>query len=85
MTRQAPPCHIGIAFYTYPTAVTQWVLVLSENPLFEGKVWCNTVIETERLGDPVGAVRLVASCLQSHGALLGRCPHCAGPRSYEQH
>ena len=46
MTRQAPPCHIGIAFYTYPTAVTQWVLVLSENPLFEGKVWCNTVIET---------------------------------------
>lgn len=48
MTRQSSPCHIGIAFYTYPTSVTQcqWVLVLSENPLFEGKVWCNTVIET---------------------------------------
>jgi hypothetical protein len=45
-TRQAPPCHIGIAFYTYPTSVTQWVLVLSESPLFEGEVWCNTVTET---------------------------------------
>jgi hypothetical protein len=46
MTRQATPCHIGIAFYTYPISVMQWVLVLSDNPLFEGKVWCSTVIET---------------------------------------
>jgi len=46
MTRYTPPCHVGIAFYTHPTSVTQWVLVLSENPLFEGKVWCSTAIET---------------------------------------
>lgn len=46
MTRKTPQCHIGIAFYTYPTSDTQWVLVLSENPMFEGEVWCNTAIET---------------------------------------
>jgi hypothetical protein len=40
------PCHIGVAFYNFPGFPPQWVLVLSENRRFEGKVWCNSAIET---------------------------------------
>ncbi len=39
-------CHIGVAFYTHPSFPTQWALVLSENPVFDGPVWCSTAVET---------------------------------------
>jgi hypothetical protein len=38
--------HVGVAFYNFPGFPPQWVLVLSENRRFEGKVWCNSAIET---------------------------------------
>lgn len=38
--------HVGVAFYTFPGFPPQWVLVLSENRRYKGKVWCNSVIET---------------------------------------
>lgn len=41
-----PTCHIGVAFYTHPSFPTQWALVLSESPVFDGPVWCSTAIET---------------------------------------
>ncbi|KAI0300684.1 hypothetical protein B0F90DRAFT_1817442 [Multifurca ochricompacta] len=47
MTRKkSSTCHIGVAFYSHPAFPTQWVLVLSDNPLFEGHVWCSTAVET---------------------------------------
>ncbi|KAI0247319.1 hypothetical protein BJV78DRAFT_1246555 [Lactifluus subvellereus] len=46
MSRRAPVCHVGVAFYTVPNFSTQWTFVLSESPLFEGFVWCGTVTET---------------------------------------
>jgi len=39
-------CHIGVAFYTHPSFPTQWALVLSESPVFDGPVWCSTSVET---------------------------------------
>jgi hypothetical protein len=38
--------HVGVAFYNFPGFPPQWVLVLSENRRFKGKVWCNSAIET---------------------------------------
>jgi hypothetical protein len=46
MSRRSPVCHVGVAFYTIPSSSTQWALILSESPLFEGYVWCGTVTET---------------------------------------
>ncbi|KAI0287763.1 hypothetical protein BC826DRAFT_1108192 [Russula brevipes] len=40
------PCHIGVAFYHVPGFATQWVLVLSHDQLFQGKVWCSTAIKS---------------------------------------
>ena len=42
----AQTCHIGVAFYIHPSFPTQWALVLSESPVFEGPVWCSTAVET---------------------------------------
>jgi hypothetical protein len=39
-------CHIGVALYTHPCFPTQWALVLSESPVFDGHVWCSTAVET---------------------------------------
>ncbi|KAH9170025.1 hypothetical protein EDB89DRAFT_1908188 [Lactarius sanguifluus] len=39
-------CHIGVAFYAHPSFPTQWALVLSESPVFDGPVWCSTAVET---------------------------------------
>lgn len=38
--------HIGVALYSHPSFPTQWALVLSESPAFDGPVWCSTAIET---------------------------------------
>lgn len=46
MSHRASLCHIGVAFYTIHNFSTQWVLVLSESPMFEGFVWCGTMAET---------------------------------------
>jgi hypothetical protein len=46
MSRRSPVCHVGVAFYTAPNSPTQWTLVLSESPSFEGYVWCGTTAET---------------------------------------
>jgi hypothetical protein len=46
MPRDPSTCHIGVAFYTRHDFPTQWALVLSDNPLFEGNVWCSNAIET---------------------------------------
>ncbi|KAH9976177.1 hypothetical protein BGW80DRAFT_904826 [Lactifluus volemus] len=42
----ASTCHIGVAFYTHRDFPAQWALVLSDNPLFEGHVWCSNAVET---------------------------------------
>lgn len=39
-------CHIGVAFYTHPSFPTQWAIVLSASPVFDGPVWCSTAVET---------------------------------------
>ena len=46
LTMPVSPCHVGVAFYNVPGFSPQWVLVLSERRLFEGAVWCNSLIET---------------------------------------
>lgn len=46
MPHDAYICHIGVAFHTHRDFPTQWALVLSENPLFEGHVWCSSAAET---------------------------------------
>ncbi|KAH9979626.1 hypothetical protein BJV74DRAFT_888088 [Russula compacta] len=37
-------CYIGIAFYTFDSFTTHWVIVLSESDVFEGDVLCGTII-----------------------------------------
>jgi hypothetical protein len=39
-------CHIGISIYTNPPFPTQWALVLSGSPVFEGDGWCSTAAIT---------------------------------------
>ena len=46
MLRDASTCHVGVAFYTHRDFPTQWALVLADNPLFEGHVWCSNPAET---------------------------------------
>jgi hypothetical protein len=46
MPRVASTCHIGVAGYIQQGFPTQWALVLSDNPLFEGHVWCASTAET---------------------------------------
>jgi hypothetical protein len=36
-------CHVGLAIFNPASFPTQWVLVLSENELFQGRVLCSTV------------------------------------------
>ncbi|KAH9052600.1 hypothetical protein EDB87DRAFT_1835782 [Lactarius vividus] len=41
-----PTCHIGVAFYNHASFPTQWALILSEHPHFEGPGWGSTAAET---------------------------------------
>ncbi|KAH9160691.1 hypothetical protein EDB89DRAFT_2035871 [Lactarius sanguifluus] len=41
-----PTCYIGVAFYNHASFPTQWALILSENPHFEGPGWGSTAAET---------------------------------------
>ncbi|KAH9961779.1 hypothetical protein BC827DRAFT_259805 [Russula dissimulans] len=46
MSRFASTCHIGVTFYTHRHFPTQWAIVLADNPLFEGQIWCSSPAET---------------------------------------
>ncbi|KAI0251136.1 hypothetical protein BJV78DRAFT_490097 [Lactifluus subvellereus] len=46
MPRDASTCHVGVAFYAHRDFPTQWALVLADDPLFEGYVWCSNAAET---------------------------------------
>ncbi|KAI9434560.1 hypothetical protein BJY52DRAFT_1198088 [Lactarius psammicola] len=39
-------CYVGVAFYNHASFPTQWALILSENPHFEGPGWGSTAAET---------------------------------------
>ncbi|KAI9435168.1 hypothetical protein H4582DRAFT_2100600 [Lactarius indigo] len=41
-----PTCYIGVAFYNHASFPTQWALILSEHPHFEGPGWGSTAAET---------------------------------------
>ena len=41
-----PVCYIGVAFFNRPSFPTQWALILSGSPLFEGPGYGSTVAET---------------------------------------
>jgi hypothetical protein len=46
MSRSSSTCHVGVAFYTHRDFPTLWAIVLADNPLFQGRIWCGNAIET---------------------------------------